>query len=154
MVIFCLQLKKGFESAEKTRRLSKEEIKQQLIDSIFNNDIIETEELNEKADKVEKPKDAAAIIKQYKDIIRTKRKNISIVYHQGQVFKRFKDKEKFIKLVNEFIVYKSTTIFKINIAELIDKHPILMKSSVTLGFLKNYYKDFKQICNENPNEFE
>ena len=154
MVIFCLQLKKGFESAEKTRRLSKEEIKQPLIDSIFNNDIIETEELNEKADKVEKPKDAAAIIKQYKDIIRTKRKNISIAYHQGQVFKRFKDKEKFIKLVNEFIVYKSTTIFKINIVELIDKHPILMKSSVTLGFLKNYYKDFKQICNENPNEFE
>ena len=79
MVIFCLQLKKGFESAEKTRRLSKEEIKQQLIDSIFNNDIIETEELNEKADKVEKPKDAAAIIKQYKDIIHTKRKNIHSV---------------------------------------------------------------------------
>ena len=70
MVIFCLQLKKGSENIKSTRRLSKEEIKQQLIDSIFNNDIIETEELNEKADKVEKPEDVVAIIKQYEDIIR------------------------------------------------------------------------------------
>ena len=73
---FCLQLKICSENTKKTRRLSKEEIKQRLIDSIFSNDIIETEELNEKADKVEKPKDAAAIIKQYEDIIRTKRKTL------------------------------------------------------------------------------
>ena len=125
-----------------------------MIDSIFDNDITETEELNKKADKVEKPEDAATIIKQYEDIIRTKKKNIiSIAYHQGKVFKRFKDKEKFIKLVNEFKVHKSTIIFKINIVKLIDKHPTLMESSVTLGFLKNYYKDITQICNENPNEF-
>ena len=29
-----------------------------------------------------------------------------------------------------------------------------MKSSVTLGFLKNYCKDIKQICEENSNEVE
>ena len=29
-----------------------------------------------------------------------------------------------------------------------------MKSSVTLGFLKNYCKDIKEICKENSNEFE
>ena len=45
-------------------------------------------------------------------------------------------------------------IFKINIVKLIDKHPKLMKSSVTLGFLKTCYKNIKHICNENPNEFE
>ena len=45
------------------RKLSNEEIKQQQIDSITNNDIIETEELKEKADKVEKSKDATTIIK-------------------------------------------------------------------------------------------
>ena len=104
MVIFCLQLKNGSKNTKQTRRLSKEEIKQQLIDSIFNNDIIETEELNEKADKVEKLEGAAAIIKQYEDNIRTKKKNISIAYHQGKVFKRLKDKEKFIKQVNVFKV--------------------------------------------------
>ena len=60
---FCLQPQKGSENTKKTRRLTNEEIKKQLIDSIINNGIIETEELNEKADKVEKPEDAAAIIK-------------------------------------------------------------------------------------------
>ena len=60
---FCLQPQKGSENTKKTRRLTNEEIKKQLIDSIINNGIIETEELNEKADKVEKPEDTAAIIK-------------------------------------------------------------------------------------------
>ena len=126
-----------------------------MINSIVNNDIIKTKELNEKANKIEKPEDAAAIIKQYEDIICTKKKNIiSIAYHQGKYFKRFKDKEKFIKLVNELKVQKSTVIFKINIFKLIDKHPKLMKSSTTLRVLKRYYKDIKQICKDKSNEFE
>ena len=58
VVIFCLQLQKGSENTKKTRRLSKAEIKKQLTNSIVNNDIIETKELNEKDDKVEKPEDA------------------------------------------------------------------------------------------------
>ena len=57
-------------------------------------------------------------------------------------------------MVGKSKIHKSTIIFKINISELIDKHPKLMKSSVTLGFLKNYYKDIKQICKENSSEFE
>ena len=69
-------------------------------------------------------------------------------------FRRFKEKEKFIKLIKEFNVHKNTMIFKINVVKLIDKHPKLMKSSVTLGLLKNYYKDIKQICNKNSNKFE
>ena len=80
-------------------------------------------------------------MKKYEEIIHTHKKNIFIAYHQGKVFKRFKDKEKFIKLVNEFKVHKSTVIFKINMVNLIDKHPKLMKSSVT-----NHCKDIKQIC--------
>ena len=69
-------------------------------------------------------------------------------------FRRFKEKEEFIKLVKEFNIHKNTMISKINIAKLIDEYSKLMKSSVTLGFLKNYYKDIKEICDENPNEFE
>ena len=68
--------------------MSDEEIKKQLIDSIVNNDIIETKELKEKTDKLEKPEDAAVVIKQYEDIIRTKKKNIiSIAYYRRKVFK-------------------------------------------------------------------
>ena len=153
---FLLQLKKGSNNAKKIRTLSKEEIKQQLIDSIINNGKVEREEeLNEKADKVEKIEDAANIIKQYEEIIRTKKKNIVCIgYHQGKVFRRFKEKKKFIKLLKVFKVHETTMIFKINIIKLIDEDPKLMKSSVTLGFLKNNYKDIKQICKENPNEFQ
>ena len=62
MVIFLFVIKKGSDNAKKIRRISKEEIKQQLIDYLINSDKIETEELNEKADKVEKYEDAAALL--------------------------------------------------------------------------------------------
>ena len=45
MVIFCLQTWKGSENAKKTKGLSHEELKKQLIESMVNNDIKETEEL-------------------------------------------------------------------------------------------------------------
>ena len=51
--------------------------------------------------------------------------------------------------MGEFKIHKNTVIFKINISKLIDKHPKLMKS-----FLKNCFKDSKQICQENSSEFE
>ena len=117
--------------------------------------MVETEELNKMAEEVEKPEDTAAVIKQYEDIIRSKKKGtISTAYHQGKVFKRFKDKERFIELVNEFKVHKSTIIFKINIFKLIEKSPKLIKPSIGLGFLKSYYKDITQISEENSKEFE
>ena len=117
--------------------------------------MVETEELNNKVEKVQKPDDAAAVIKQYEDIIWTKKKGIiSIAYHQGKVFKKFKNKEKFIKLINEFKVHKTTIIFQINIFKLIRKYRKLMKSSIGLGFLKNYYKNINKICEENSKEFE
>ena len=137
---------KGSDNAKKTRRLDKDEIKKQLIESMINNDIIETNELNKKAEEVQKPEDAPAVIKKYEEIIRTNKKGIIvIVYHQGKVFKKFNDKEKFVKLVNEFKVHKGTTTFKINIYKLCEKYPKLMKSSIGVGFLKNYYKDIKEF---------
>ena len=78
---------------------------------------------------------------------------MSIAYHQGKVFKKFKDKEKFIKLINQFKVHKTTIAFKINIFKLCEKYPKLLESSIGLGFLKNYYKDIKEICSENAKEF-
>ena len=45
------------------KRLNEEKVKQQLIDSLVNNDTIETEELNKEAEKVQKPEDPADNIK-------------------------------------------------------------------------------------------
>ena len=69
------------------------------------------------------------------------------------MIKRFEDKEKFVRLVNEFKVHKSTITFKINIFKLCGKYTKLIKSTIGLGFLKNYNKDIKEICNKNSNEF-
>ena len=137
------------------KRLNEEKVKQQLIDSLVNNDTIETEELNKEAEKVQKPEDPADNIKQNVEILRTKRKGIlSVTYHQGKVFSRFYEKEKFMKLVSKFKIHKNTIICKINVFELVDKHPKLMRSSVALGFMKNYFKDIKGICQKNSSEFE
>ena len=139
---------------KKTKRLTREEGKKQLIESMVVNDVVETQELNNKAEDVQNPEGAVTVIKEYEEIIWTKKKSIiTIRYYQGKVFKKFKDMEKFIKLVNQFNVHKTTIIFKINIFKLCEKYPKLLKSSIELGFLKSYYKDIKQVCEKNLNEF-
>ena len=40
------------------------------------NDFVETQQLNKKAEEVQKPEDAAAVIKQYEGIIQTKKNSI------------------------------------------------------------------------------
>ena len=128
-VIFYVQLRGNSEKSKKTKRFNKDEIKKQLIESIIINNAIEIDNLNELAEKV------ANIIKQYEEILRTKRKGIiSVAYYQGKLFKRLKEKEKFIQMVSNLKIHKSTIIFKISILKLIQKHPKLMKSSVTLTF--------------------
>ena len=94
------------------------------------------------------------MIQECEDIIRTKKKGIvHIAYYQGKVFKKFKDKEKFITLVNKLNIHKTTIIFKINVYKLCERHPKLLKSSIGLVFLKNYYKYIEEICSENAKEF-
>ena len=67
-----------------------------------------------------------------------------MAYHQGKVFRRFKEKEKFIKLVKGFKLCKTTMIFKINFVKLINKYPKLMKSSVTSEFLKRLLQRYQK----------
>ena len=144
---------KGAE-AKKTRKLAHDEIRRKLTESLVMNNTIETDALTKKIQEVEDPEKAAGLIQECESIIRTKKKDIiQIAYHQGKVFKKFKDKEKFITLVNKLGIYKTTIIFKINIFKLCEKYPKLFNSSIGLGFFKNHYKDIKVICNENAWEF-
>ena len=41
-----------------------------------------------------------------------------------------------------------------NIAKLVDKYLKMMTSSVTFNFLKSYYKDIKNICKKNQEDFK
>ena len=139
---------------KKAKRLSKEEIKTKLLDSITIDEVLECKDLNKEAEEVQDSERAAEIIKRYEDIIKTKNKGIiNVAYYQGQVFKRFKEKEKFAKLVSKLGIHKTTIIFRINVFKLCKKHPKLLKSSIGLGFFNNYHKDIKAICEEFEKDF-
>ena len=129
--------------SKKTKRLSKTKIKKQLLDSVIINEVVESEELNKKAEEIQESEEAAEVIKQYKYIIKTKKKGIiSFAYYQGKVFKRFKEKEKFIKLAL-FLNLMFLNCVKDN-----------WKSSIGLGFFKNYHKDIKTVSKENEDDFQ
>ena len=130
-------------------------MKTKLLDSITVDEVVEFDYLNKEAAKIEDLKKAAEKIKRYEDIIKTKIKGIiNVAYYQGQVFKRFKEKEKFVKLVSELGIDKNTIIFKINVFKLCKKQPKLLKSSIGLGFFNNYHKDNKAICREYEKDFQ
>ena len=146
---------KGVTDNKKAKRLSKEEIKKKLLDSMTIDEVVEFDDLNKEAEETQDPEEAAKIIKRYEDIIKTKNKGIiNVAYHQGQVFKRFKEKEKFAKLVSELGFHKITIIFKINVFKLCKKYPKLLKSSIDMGFFKNYHKGIKAICDEYEKNFQ
>ena len=99
--------------SKKAKLLSKEEIKKQLLDSMIIDKVVEFDDLNKKAEEMQDPGKEAEIIKQYEDIKTKKKGIIYVAFYQGQIFKRFKEKEKFAKLVSELEIHK-TTIFFLN----------------------------------------
>ena len=59
-------------------------------------------------------------MKEYEENLRTKRKGIiAVAFHQGKIFKSFKEKEKFIQVVAKLKIHKSTIVLKINVFKLI-----------------------------------
>ena len=119
------------------------------------NEVLASEDLNKEADEVQDLEKDADIIKRYEDIIETKNKwIINVAYHQRQVFKRFKEKEKFTTLVPELGIPKNTVICRIILFKLCKKLSKLLKSSSRLGFFKNYHKDIKEICQEYEKDFQ
>ena len=62
---------------KKATRLSKEEIKTKLLDSITIDEVLECKDLNKEAEEVQDPERAAEIIKRYEDIIKMLNKEIT-----------------------------------------------------------------------------
>ena len=145
---------KGVADSKKAKCPSKEEIKKQLLESMIIDEVVSFEDLNKEAEEIRKLEKAAEVIKRYEDIMKMKKKGIiSVAYHEGKVFKKFKEKEKFVRLVSELGIHKTTIIFKINIFKLREKYPKLLRSSIGLGFFKNYHKDIKAVCEEIEKDF-
>ena len=109
---------------KKTKRLSKERIKKKLLDSMTIYEIVEFDDLNKEAEETQDLEEAGKIIKRYEGIIKANNKGIiNVPYHQGQVFKRFKEKEKLAKLVIELRFLKTTIILKLMFLNCVKKKP-------------------------------
>ena len=128
--------------SKKTKRKSREEN-------------LKFDDLKKETGQVQDLEKETKITKRYEDIIKTKKKGIiNVVYYQGLVFKNFKAKEKFAKLVSELGIHKTTIICRIDVFKLCKKYPKLLTSSIGLGFFKDYYKDIKAICEANEKDFQ
>ena len=55
---------------------------------------------------------------------------------------------------NKFRISKSTMVFKIPIVKFSNKYPRMKKSSLSLYFLNNNFKEIKEIWHENASELK
>ena len=103
---------KGLADSKKAKYLSKEEIKKQLLDSMTIDEVVEFDDLNKEAEETQALEEAEKKINGVKILLKQKNKGIiNVAYHQGQVFKNFKEKEKIAKLASKLGFYKTNIIF-------------------------------------------
>ena len=117
------------------------------MDLLIYKESIDTEDLNERANIVESYEEGVDYIKEYKDIIKTnKKKTIHFAYQPTKAFRKLKGNRKFKSLIEPLKITMGTITFKVNIVNLVDKYSKMMTPSITLNFLKSYYKDIMNIC--------
>ena len=78
-----------------------------------------TEELSKNVDKSD---EAMELIKKIEKAIKKRKNNIlMLAYHQGMIFRRFKEDSKFTNVVNKFNISKTTINFKIGIVKFVNR---------------------------------
>ena len=76
-----------------------------------------------------------------------------LAYHQGIIFRKFKESNKFMRAATEFKISKNTINFKIDIVNFLDKHLKMQISGISLFYLKNNFRIIKDVCREHA-EFQ
>ena len=80
-----------------SKKKTKEIVKQELLNSVMENDEMEEPGLEERINKIIDLEEAITMVKKYGEIIRTKNKNvINFVGKQVQLFKKVKRQQKFL----------------------------------------------------------
>ena len=94
---------------------TKTEIKRELENLIVNGRRNENADMQDKVNGCITNEDAVKAIQYFEQIIQNKKSDIVwLAYYQGQVFQKFKEKERFVSdMVFKFHVSKSTMVFKI-----------------------------------------
>ena len=114
---------------------TKPEIKKELKGSITNEKWNENTDMQEKVKCTTNEKDAVKVVQEFQEIIKNKKRDILwLAYHQGQIFQKFKEKERFIKMVLKFDIIKLILVLKIVLSKPIDNYPKI-KKFVAIQFL-------------------
>ena len=115
-------------SKSKTKKKTNESIKQELLNSLKENDDVEEQGLNETVNNVSNSQDAIFIVRSYVEIIKTQNKKAIGLYigKQGELLKKFKDTENFFDNVGQS---RSTIYFKISLYKFLKKYPLLKTST-------------------------
>ena len=91
-------MKKHPDAVKQLKRLNKEQIKKQLLESFLYDDIYK-EDLSPSADIIKDYQEAIKVLKECENIIRMiKKKIIGFAYEQGKIFKNFKEDTHFKNL--------------------------------------------------------
>ena len=135
---------------------TKTEIKKELEDSIVNGKKNENGDMQERVNECIANEDAVKAVQEFEQIIQNKKSDIVwLAYYQGQIFQKFREKERFVSdMVLKFHVSKSTIVFKIALKKLIDDFPRIKDSSLSLHYFKKKLKLIKEVCKENVSEFK
>ena len=82
---------------------------------------VDSEGIEDLSRNVDSPDDAAELIGRIERIMKSKKNNILILaYHQGIIFERYKENNRFTSAVAGFKISRATINFKIDIIMFID----------------------------------
>ena len=138
--------------ARKAKQNNNTAIFEKFMESIVSEEV-ESKGIEDLSRNVDRPDDAIKLVGRTERIMKSKKNNILILaYHQGLIFKKFKENIKFTSGVSNLKIGKATIDFKIEISFLMN-YPEMQKSSVSLHFLKNNFKVIKEVCREHASEF-
>ena len=94
---------------------AKAEVKKELEESRTKSRRNENANMQEKVNECRKNEDAVKAIQEFEQIIQNKKSDIVwLAYYQGQIFQKFREKERFVSdMVLKFGVSKSTIVLKL-----------------------------------------
>ena len=86
--------------------------------------------------KVGNPDDAAELVKKIENMIKSKKNSaVMLAFHEGIIFKKFKENNEFISTITgKFKITKATVNFKIVVVKFIDDYPKMRKSCISLHY--------------------
>ena len=140
------------DETRKRKQNNKIAILEKLMESIMSEEV-DSKGIEDLSRNVGSPDNAAKLVGRIERIIKTKKNNILLLaYHQGMIFKKFKENRKFTGAVANLKISKATIDFKIDIIKFIDDYPKMRK--FLLIFLKNNFRIIKEVCKEDASEFQ